>query len=79
VQALVNTTPTNLTFQLTGNTLALSWPADHIGWRLLAQTNTVGVGIGTNWFAVPGSALTNWVAMPIDPANGSVFYRLVYP
>ena len=39
----------------------------------------VDVGIGTNWFNVPGSALTNVVHIPVDRANGTVFYRLVYP
>ena len=76
-----NTTPTNLTFAVTGggSTLDISWPASHIGWRLEAQTNSVSVGISNNWFTVPGSAATNYVVMPIDAANGAVFYRMIYP
>jgi len=60
-----------------GTQLHLAWPLDHTGWVLQGQTNTVG-GITTNWYDVPGSPLSNEMYMPIDPANGSVFYRLVY-
>ena len=35
--------------------------------------------MSSNWFTVPDSTTTNRVIMTIDPANGAVFYRLVYP
>jgi hypothetical protein len=66
---------TNITAQASGNDLSISWPADHIGWRLQAQTN----GLGMNWFDVADSAATNMMTVPIDPSNGSVFFRLVCP
>ena len=47
--------------------------------RLEGQTNSVNVGINNNWFTVPGSSTTNEVYLPVNPANGAVFYRLVYP
>lgn len=75
----VNTTPINLTFALTGSGLDISWPDDHTGWRLEGQTNSVNVGLSNNWVTVTGSAATNRVIMPFNPANGSAFYRLVYP
>jgi fibronectin-binding autotransporter adhesin len=75
----VNTTPTNMTFQVAGNSLDISWPSDHTGWRLQGQTNAPNAGLTTNWFDVPGSTATNHVIMTINPANGSVFYRLLYP
>jgi len=59
--------------------LTLSWPADHIGWRLQAQTNSTSAGLLNNWADVPGSTTTNQIIMPVDPANGAVFYRMVYP
>jgi autotransporter-associated beta strand protein len=62
-----------------GSALQVSWPADHTGWHLQAQTNALNIGITTNWFVVTGSAATNQMVMPLNPANGSVFYRLVYP
>jgi autotransporter-associated beta strand protein len=75
----INTSPTNIVASVTNNLLYLSWPTDHIGWQLQAQTNSVSVGISNNWVNVNGSTGTNQVAMPINPANGTVFYRLIYP
>ena len=66
-----------LTSRITGNLLDISWPV--AGGRLQMQTNSPGVGLGTNWVTVPGSTTTNRVIVPIDPANGSVFYRLAIP
>ena len=62
-----------------GNQLQIVWPGTETGWRLEAQTNSPGVGISANWVTVSGSTLTNQVFLPINPANGSVFLRLVYP
>jgi len=61
--------------QLSGNQLQLSWPPDHLGWRLQMQTN----GLGTNWVTVAYS--TNMLAtnLLLNPAYGGVFLRLVYP
>ena len=75
----VNTSPTSLSAQVVGNSLDISWPADHTGWRLEGQTNAPNAGLTSNWFTVPGSTGTNRVIMTIDPSNGSVFYRIVYP
>jgi hypothetical protein len=52
--------------------------ARSIGWRLQAQTNTLATGLGTNWFDVPGSDLTNSLTLPADASKGSVFYRMIY-
>ncbi|HEY1788044.1 MAG TPA: autotransporter-associated beta strand repeat-containing protein [Verrucomicrobiae bacterium] len=75
----VNTNPTNITFAVSGGNLNLSWPVDHTGWRLQAQTNTVAIGLNTNWSTVAGSTTVNQISVPINSANGTVFYRLVYP
>jgi hypothetical protein len=75
----VNTTPTNITAAVSGNMLTLSWPADHTGWRLQAQTNALSIGINTNWADVAGSTLVNSVIVTMDPANGTVLYRMIYP
>src|SRR5207247_1293501 len=56
--------------------ISLSWPADHIGWRLQSQTNFLSA---TNWFDVSNSIATNQMIFSIDPTLGSIFYRLVYP
>ena len=75
----VNTTPTNLVASVSGNTLTLSWPADHTGWKLQAQTNSLATGLGTNWVTIPGSDSSNTYNATLNPANGAVFYRMVYP
>jgi hypothetical protein len=75
----VNSNPTNITFQVSGGNLTLSWPADHTGWTLQSQTNAINVGLRTNWAVVTGSSSTNQVTIPINAANGTVFFRLVYP
>jgi len=77
---VVSTNPASISMQLTGATsLVLSWPADHNGWRLQAQTNDLSGGLGTNWTDVTGTPVTNQVIVPVAPANSAVFFRLVYP
>lgn len=75
---LVSTVPTNIVFSALGNTLNLSWPADHLGWKLQAQTNSLGNGLGTNWVTILGSDSVTSTNVIINPTNGSVFYRLIY-
>jgi autotransporter-associated beta strand protein len=74
-----STAPAPITDSVSGRFLTLSWPADHIGWRLQIQTNSLSVGISTNWVDVPNSIATNRMTFTIDPAIGCAFYRLVYP
>jgi pectin methylesterase-like acyl-CoA thioesterase len=71
--------PAPITPTFTNGALNLSWPADRIGFRLEAQTNSLGTGLSTSWFTVVGSSATNQMSLPINPANGSVFLRLTYP
>jgi hypothetical protein len=68
-----------LTSVVSSGQLQLSWPADHIGWRLQIQTNSPGAGLRTNWSDVPGSSSTSSVITPISAANGSAFFRLIFP
>ena len=75
----VATNPTNITTIVSGNVVTLSWPADHIGWRLQVQTNSLSTGLGSVWTDVAGATSVNSVSVTINPANGTVFYRMVYP
>ncbi|MDB6068202.1 MAG: hypothetical protein JWR26_4410, partial [Pedosphaera sp.] len=70
-------TTVRLTVQVTGNQLDISWPFA-VG-RLQTQVNSPGIGLGTNWVTVAGSTTTNHVVVPINPSNGSAFYRLAIP
>jgi autotransporter-associated beta strand protein len=58
--------------------LQLSWPADHIGWTLQAQTNDVTAGLGNNWVSIPATTTTTQFTVPLDTGNAAVFYRLSY-
>jgi hypothetical protein len=75
----VAATPPQLLLAMSGGLLQLNWPADHTGWRLQAQTNSLNIGLGTNWTTVANSSATNQVFLPINAGNAGVFYRLVYP
>lgn len=59
-----------------GTNLTMSWSSTHLGYQLKVQTNTLGVGISTNWFPVVGSEYTNAWTVPVDPIQPTVFYRL---
>ena len=82
VVATVSLVPTNILLGLSGTTLALSWPADHTGWRLLMQTNNLGSGISAatnDWMTVLNSQLTNLVTLSLDPTVPGEYFRLVFP
>jgi hypothetical protein len=46
---------------------------------LQSQTNNLTSGLGTNWVNVPSSDQTNQMTVPLNSANGSVFFQLVRP
>jgi len=75
----VATNPTNIVVNVSSGNVVLSWPADHIGWHLQTQTNTLDKGLGTNWVDVPDTSTTNGFANSMNSTNAAVFYRLVYP
>jgi hypothetical protein len=71
--------PTNIIFHVAGNALQLSWPQDHLGWRLQILTNSLSSGLGANWVTVPDSTNVISTNLPIMSGNACVFYRLAYP
>jgi hypothetical protein len=75
------TTP-GLGNSVSGGTLNLSWGPQYLGYRLLVQTNNLNLGVSGNpndWATVPGSTLTNALALPIPTTNLNEYYKLVYP
>ena len=75
-----------LNSSISGANLVLSWTGpspnpneyNYTGWQLQAMTNSVKVGISTNWANVIPSVNVNQVIIPINLTNGTVFYRLMY-
>jgi hypothetical protein len=39
----------------------------------------LSVGVYTNWVPVVGSTITNAVNLPLDSAEATEFFRLVFP
>jgi len=76
---LVSWIPPQLTFSLNGSELRFNWPADHLGWKLQTQTNSLTTGLGTNWVTVPNSNSTNQISITLSQNTGGVFFRLIYP
>ena len=69
-------TPPTLSYtHLGGGQLRFSWADSGV---LQSQTNSRIVGLSTNWHDYPSGAVSP-VTVTIDPANGSVFYRLALP
>jgi autotransporter-associated beta strand protein len=72
-----NMSPVSLTIDRAPNAIVISWPADHLGWRLQVKANSVTSGI---WMDVAGSTTTNQVVFPLDSlTNGLSIYRLIAP
>jgi hypothetical protein len=73
----------NLTNSVSGTTLTLTWPADHLGYRLLVQTNNLANGVSGNiadWMTVPGSqSITSTNIGIITAGVTNEYYQLVYP
>ena len=62
-----------LTFtNLGGGSLQFSWTGSY---KLQSQTNTLNIGLSTNWGDYPGGG-TSPVNVTVDPAQPSVFFRL---
>lgn len=70
--------PATLTNSLIGSTtLSLTWPAGQ-GWRLQQQTNSLAVGLFTNWTYITDGTISS-TNLTIDATKPTVFYRLTYP
>ncbi len=61
-----------------GGSLQFSWTQLNGVYHLQAQTNSLSVGLGTNWVNY-FTGTTNPVTVPISAANDSVFFRLMAP
>jgi hypothetical protein len=70
--------PAQLTNSYSGGVLTLAWPAGE-NWRLESQTNSLSTGLSpTGWSTVSGVS-DGSATITVDPAEPTVFYRLVYP
>jgi hypothetical protein len=70
-------TPPTLNYAVTGGGAGInfSWTGS---FKLQAQTNNLSTGLSGAWSDYPGGG-TSPVAVPVDPAQGTVFFRLAKP
>src|ERR1017187_3531362 len=68
-----------VTATVSGGVVSLSWPSDNIGWWLQVQTNSLAIGLSTNWVDLADVTMTNQMVLPLNTGNGCVFYRLLRP
>jgi fructan beta-fructosidase len=69
----------SVNYSLDGTSLALSWPPNYLGWVLQVQTNSLMVGLSTNWVDVAGSANVSATNMSVNLSSPTIFYRLSPP
>jgi fibronectin-binding autotransporter adhesin len=68
----------SLISSVSSGSMSLSWDTAYTSYVLEGETNSRSIGLTTNsadWHTVPGVS-GNQISIPIDPANGSVFFRL---
>jgi fibronectin-binding autotransporter adhesin len=65
-----------ITAAISSGNLNLSWPAAWAGLHLQVQTNSLSIGLGTNWVTIPGTDATNSYSTLLNNSNASVFWRL---
>jgi fibronectin-binding autotransporter adhesin len=69
--------PTNITSSVSGNTLNLTWPADHLGW--LVQSNSVNLTVPADWYDISNTVTVTNFSVTMDLTKTNVFYRLRKP
>jgi autotransporter-associated beta strand protein len=68
--------PTNITVGVNSGNLTFSWPADHLGWFLQRDTNSLSAPV---WIDIAGSDASTTNSVPINPAIPTSFFRLRHP
>lgn len=73
LSVVTNTAPPTLQIAKTNSTLTFSWTG---AYKLQSQTNSLSVGLSTNWSDYPGGSNSPVNAI-IDVSNPTVFFRLL--
>ena len=70
----INPIPGKIQLSFSGNTLSLAWPTN-AGWLLQEQTNL----LNPNWITISNSGSITSTNITVNPANNTMFFRLMYP
>ena len=73
---IIDTTPVSMAYSISESALTITWPVDHTGWTLEANTNSL---IDPDWFVIEDSTLTNTISIPIYPHANHSFFRMRAP
>ena len=73
----IPTNPTNITVSVTGSTMTLSWPADHLSW--MVQSNSVNLAVPADWIDISNTVSGTSYSITTDASKTNVFYRLRKP
>ncbi len=79
VASSVNTNTFAINASVSGSNLNLSWPPDRLGWKVQMQTNSLSAGLNANWVTLSATASVTNYTVTINPANPTVFIRMIYP
>jgi fibronectin-binding autotransporter adhesin len=79
VTGSIPNTPTKIGYSVSSGHIDISWPANYEGWILQQQTNSIKVGLSTNWVDIAGTAGVTSTNIPISATTPTAFYRLRYP
>jgi autotransporter-associated beta strand protein len=77
VQVGVNTP--KISFSTSSGHISITWPAGYEGWVLQVQTNSLAVGLSTNWVDVTGTGGVTSTNIPVNTTTPTTFYRLRQP
>jgi autotransporter-associated beta strand protein len=77
VASALASSPTNITYSVSGTTLTLSWPPAYLGW--LVQSNSVNLGVSADWQDMSNTAAGTTFNVTVNRGKGQVFYRLRHP
>ena len=61
-----------------GGSLQFSWNTNIGAYKLQSQTNSISVGLSSNWVDYPGGNISP-LTVPINADNPTVFFRLISP
>jgi autotransporter-associated beta strand protein len=69
----------DLSYNLNGDSLMLSWPTNYLGWILQEQTNNLVVGANASWVNLANSENVTSTNISISPTTPTAFFRLSPP
>jgi len=74
--SILGAIPPTMVSALIGTNLYISWPTNYLGWELQTQTNSLAVGLSTNWVSITNSTLVTATNIPVYKWVPAQFFRM---